>query len=644
MKKAVIFLLLLALVLSLAACAQKTDSEEILDRALKSMNIAPTAKEDIIWPSLVGEEYKDVHISFVSDNPGAISNDGQVSQALHEQTAVITVTVRLGDVSKEKKFTIKVPARALNAQERMEKALEELTIPTELTENLELPSTAGDGAVVITWASDNPEAVTAGGIITQNPYKGEDKTAKLTATLQCANSVGTKEFTVTVKPKGLESVTPSISIRFASLTDRDGKALLTLEGSAFLDPENTDRQLALAFDKDELLTLSENILTSEDSQAFKFQLEISSLEIEPGQWKDLHVVIRENGVEVKGDITVNESNKAEILSKNVTVADGKYEFKEWNGSLKVNREPVISVSKNSNETAFVEMINGKPTLVLLGTIGFTDDSSAARTITLELRENRLPGGKLVYKNLSQDADTRKYRFEADLSVLVENNLGNGDWVNLFLLLKEGERSYEGDVSRDAVVCDSNQPSLSIGYRRYYFEKWENYLKVVTSLDEGIKESNIFLSSTESVRLEQEGEDVYLILQGTAYISNSKLDVANRKIRLKLDGGIYVDNMYQGDGDNSHYYFKVKLNDYANFTVGMRIEVTEQLTEGGRSLTKDCEIKQAAWDDPAGAMIPKPGAGKLEELTGCGVYSAGGQTYSLWVDEWNNIKLRAVKEN
>ncbi len=638
-----IFLLLLCTLLVFTACdAAKSDSEidKVLTEALQKINMPPTVEADLNWADLT-KDLDGVTVTFTSSDNKVIDGSGRVHQTLEDQTVTITAKAVYEGKTKEKTFTVRVPGRAKTVEERIAQALGLLELPAEVTADLELPATVGETGVLITWQSDNPEAITSKGIITPNGYKGEDKTATLTATVQLEGLSETKTFAVTVKAKGLDSVLPTVQLEKAELTLVDGKVILTLEGLACLDPENSERTLTLAFDKEELQVTAPNIADTGDSRAFRFTLDISSLNIASGQWKDLNVLIQEAGVNARGDITVTADNKEAILAQSASTADGKYVFKEWNGSLKINREPVLSVSKNSNETVYVTLVDGRPILVVTGSVGFSEDPSLDRTITLELRENRLPDGKLVCQNLSTDPDTRVYRFEADLTALTENGLGNGDWVNLFLLLTEGERTYEGDLTKDDVVCDSNAPSLSTGYRRYYFEKWENFLKVVTSPDESIKESNIFLNSTDAVRLEQEGEDVYLILQGTAYISNAKLDVLSRTIRLKVDGGLYFDNQYQGDGDSANYYFKIRLNDYKNVVAGLRIEVTEVLSEGAAALTKDCEIKQAAWNDAAGSLVSKPASGMTAVLTPCGVYTAGDQVYSLIVDEWNNIKFRAA---
>ncbi len=644
MKKLWMLILTLALLLGCAACAETaSDSEidEILTSALQKINMPPTTEKDLVWEELT-KGLEGVRVDFYSSDTAIINNIGQVFQTLEDQTVTIAARATYKGRTMEKQFTVRVLSRAQTPAEKIAQAKEQLLISTELRENITLPSTVGETGVLVTWQSDDPGVITSEGIITPNGYKGTDKTATLTATIQMGGVSDTKQFSVTVKALGLDSVKPTVILTGAELSDVNGKASLTLRGTAFLDAENTDRSLRLAFDKDAGLTLVENSVGSADSREFCFVLSLSSLNIAPGDWKDLNVLITENGTEKPGDVVLTDDNRDAILAGSVSVAEGKYAFKEWNGSLKVTREEILplQISKNSNESVYVTLRDGKPILVVKGSIAYSQETDIPRTIRFELRENRLPGGKIVYQNLSQSADTRQYHFEADLSVLTENGLGNGDWVNMFLLLTEGARSYEGDLTRDDVVCDSNQPSLSTGYRRYYFEKWENYLKVVTSPDESIKESNIFLNTTDAIRLEQENGDIYLVLQGNAYISNTKLDVASRSIRLKLEGNLYIDNQYAGSGDNSHYYFKIKLNDYADFLSGMRVEVTEVLTPGGSALTKNCEVKQAAWNDSAGAFVPKPGGGQTAVLTACGVYSTDQQTYSLIVDEWNNIKIKA----
>ncbi len=118
MKKWMRIALSLAVLLLCTACAAEdivetalpTDDASILQRALDSIVLPAAVTENITWPQLQGEEYQNVSLSYESNNPAAITKDGTVTQVEIDRTAVITVTVKLGDLVKSKRITVKVLA------------------------------------------------------------------------------------------------------------------------------------------------------------------------------------------------------------------------------------------------------------------------------------------------------------------------------------------------------------------------------------------------------------------------------------------------------------------------------------------------------------------------------------------------------
>lgn len=79
-------------------------------------------------------------------------------------------------------------------QEVVSEAMNKLTVPGELAENIDLPSCVGRCA--ITWKSSDESVITDGGRI--NPAFGGSKSATLTATFRYDNIVETKNYSVTV--------------------------------------------------------------------------------------------------------------------------------------------------------------------------------------------------------------------------------------------------------------------------------------------------------------------------------------------------------------------------------------------------------------------------------------------------------------
>lgn len=117
-----------------------------------------------------------------------------------------------------------------------------LTIPTEVTGNITLPTTGGAGSM-ITWASSDENVIAADGTVTRPAVGKEDKTVTLTASASYLGSNAvTKEYTVTVLAKQeIKASTDSIMADVTLLDDylvnaasKEDDYLLSLDSEKFL--------------------------------------------------------------------------------------------------------------------------------------------------------------------------------------------------------------------------------------------------------------------------------------------------------------------------------------------------------------------------------------------------------------------------
>ncbi len=157
-----------------------------------------------------------VSVTWASDKPDVISNDGQ-TVVQGEEDAEVVLTACITDTAtaycKYKDFKLTVPsvndpsapAAVLN-RARGALEIEQLTTenPNNITQNLTLPKEWTDSEeyggqkVTIAWKSDNTAVIDDGGVL-RMPQPTENQTVTMTATLSLSGESVTKTFTFTVK-------------------------------------------------------------------------------------------------------------------------------------------------------------------------------------------------------------------------------------------------------------------------------------------------------------------------------------------------------------------------------------------------------------------------------------------------------------
>lgn len=77
-----------------------------------------------------------------------------------------------------------------------------LTVPSEVSWDITLPSSGNSGQTTVTWTSDKPEFIDAETGKVNRPAQGEEpETVVLTAVISNGNKSASKTFTVSVLPK-----------------------------------------------------------------------------------------------------------------------------------------------------------------------------------------------------------------------------------------------------------------------------------------------------------------------------------------------------------------------------------------------------------------------------------------------------------
>ena len=81
--------------------------------------------------------------------------------------------------------------------QKLDAAVADLSIPTEVSEDIDLPDSALH-SITVTWESGNTDLIANDGTVTQPAFSDGNEDVLITATLTLGEVEYTKEFTVTV--------------------------------------------------------------------------------------------------------------------------------------------------------------------------------------------------------------------------------------------------------------------------------------------------------------------------------------------------------------------------------------------------------------------------------------------------------------
>lgn len=172
-----------------------TDAEKVAaDKA--ALTLVEETLVDLTLPT-EGSVHKST-ITWATNNEAVITAAGKVTRpaaGAEDATVKLTATIKVGEATDTKEFTVLVKAEALDPNvDLVAKDKAALELVTETFEDLELPTEGANGST-ITWASNNEAVISAAGKLT---FPKADTTVKLTATINKGEVTETKEFEVKV--------------------------------------------------------------------------------------------------------------------------------------------------------------------------------------------------------------------------------------------------------------------------------------------------------------------------------------------------------------------------------------------------------------------------------------------------------------
>lgn len=248
---------------------------DVLDLALSQITLPAETSTNLTMPKLdvTDTRFAGLTLTFTSDKPAVISNEGVVTQKTQNETVKITAKVAYGETSKTKVLTVVVLARALNDEEKVAAAKAAVSLPESTKVDIMLPDT--HSGVNITWASNKADVLSNEGVVNR-PYL-TDVVVTLTATFKSGSVQETKTYNITVTAFTEEEITVKLTNVSYTLTqvelEKAVNAKLTIQGKAELIPGDHARvvTLILYWKDDTLLAQSANLLTATDG-SFKFEI------------------------------------------------------------------------------------------------------------------------------------------------------------------------------------------------------------------------------------------------------------------------------------------------------------------------------------------------------------------------------------
>ena len=183
--------------------ADAVTAQAFVNADLAALTLPGTAIESLTLPTAGVSGY--TTITWESDNRDVIANDGTVARPDSEATVQLTATISLGEIQKEKTFTVKVPASDDSSD--LQYYAQQLSLRAGyIASDLSLPTSIGTAG--ISWGSSDGDVLTVVGS-TAKVTRPADTNANvtLTATLSLGTAIETKEFSLVVLAQGASVVT-----------------------------------------------------------------------------------------------------------------------------------------------------------------------------------------------------------------------------------------------------------------------------------------------------------------------------------------------------------------------------------------------------------------------------------------------------
>ena len=174
-----------------------------IDALMDKTNLESTLLYDDI--NLPMPEENGISITWTSSNNNVVSNTGKVKRPAYgneDAKVTLTATFSKGQISKQKKFTVTVPAYKMDDNTCVDTDLQKITLKGHLDNlmtNLFLPTKGNEGST-IQWKSSRPEYLSdEGELLKQMP--NQKLAVTLTATASKGGATGTRDFNITLAPK-----------------------------------------------------------------------------------------------------------------------------------------------------------------------------------------------------------------------------------------------------------------------------------------------------------------------------------------------------------------------------------------------------------------------------------------------------------
>lgn len=173
--------------------------EYVLEFDKEALSLPEETDRSISLPTTGGSGLTE--ITWSSNNPEVMGNDGTITRGDEDEEVVITATLKSGESKVTKEFTIVVKAK--NPDEDVVAYTKELTLNAGfVSEDLKLPAKVGDAEVAWEVKSGDAIEIKDGKAVVTRGEENAEVTLVATIKVEGATKDGTKEFPLTVVGKG----------------------------------------------------------------------------------------------------------------------------------------------------------------------------------------------------------------------------------------------------------------------------------------------------------------------------------------------------------------------------------------------------------------------------------------------------------
>lgn len=162
MKKVLFILLIILTSISIYGCNNEEPEKDIFEQVNEQLNIPASTKVKLDLPKECTIDGQTVTLKWKTDNLMVMSYIGVIRRDNEDQTVKLTCTMTLGE--EVKTYVYDVVVLAYTAEERLEKVMNSLTIPSTVDGNYKVPVTSNDSDVLFNWKFSHPNIFDIDGI------------------------------------------------------------------------------------------------------------------------------------------------------------------------------------------------------------------------------------------------------------------------------------------------------------------------------------------------------------------------------------------------------------------------------------------------------------------------------------------------